>query len=264
MTTVPAKNGWFWLVQGVALFRRSPAKWLLIVLVYWMTIALLNQIPVVGALIATILLPAFSVSFMVMCDQLAHHHPIGVATLLAGFRARLAQLITLGGLYLASIVVVLGISAFADNGVLWQWVIGGKAPPASAMRDGSLSSALLLAAAFGTPVMMAFWFAPVLTAWHEMGAVKALFFSFFAAWRNWRAFLLYGAVLMLLGIGISVMIGVIGLLTVAKIVPGDVLRVSAFLISIAVMPIIFGSFYAGYRDLFPAQPGAAEPLVPVN
>jgi len=264
MTTVPAKNGWFWLVQGFVLFQRSPAKWLLIVLAYWMTIALLNQIPVVGALIATVLLPTFSVSFMAMCDQLAHNQPIGLATLFAGFRTRLTALITMGGLYLASIMLVLGISAFADNGVLWQWVISGKTPPVSASRDGSLSSALLLAAAFGTPVMMAFWFAPVLTAWQDMGVVKALFFSFFAAWRNWRAFLLYGAVLMLIGIGISVLIGVIGLLTAAKIVPGDVLRVSAFLISIAILPIIFGSFYAGYRDLFPPHPGTAEPLVPVN
>lgn len=259
MTTVPAKNGWFWLVQGFELFRRSPAKWLLIVLAYWITNALLNQIPVVGTLIATVLLPTFSVSFMIMCEQLAHNRPISVATLFAGFRSRLAPLITMGGLYLASIVLVLGISAFAGNGVLWQWVISGKNPPASAFLDGSLSSALLIAAVFGTPVMMAFWFAPVLTAWQNMGVVKALFFSFFAALRNWRAFLIYGAVLMLIGIGISILIGY-----GVRIVPINVLRMSAFLISIAIMPVIFGSFYAGYRDLFPNHPGAAEPLVPVN
>ena len=42
---------------------------------------------------------------------------------------------------------------------------------------------------------MAFWFAPVLAAWQHMGAAKSLFFSFFAGWRNWRAFIVYGATL---------------------------------------------------------------------
>lgn len=264
MTIVPAKNGWLWLAQGLALFRRSPARWLLIVLTYWMAIAILNLIPFVGALIATVLLPAFSVSFMIMCDEIEHGRPIGVATLFAGFRTQLAQLLTLGGLYLVSIVLVLGISALADRGTLWNWVIGGKPPAVQAVTDGSLSSALLLAAALGTPVMMAFWFAPVLTAWRGMRPFKALFFSFFALWRNWRAFLLYGAALMLLGIGISVLMGLVGLLATAKIVTGDALRAGALLISIGMLPIIFGSFYAGYRDLFPAETGAAEPQLPVN
>src|SRR5258708_9276123 len=44
------------------------------------------------------------------------------------------------------------------------------------------------------PVMLAFWFAPPLAAWHSTGPAKALFFSFAAAMMNWRAFLAYGAV----------------------------------------------------------------------
>jgi len=264
MNIVPAKNGWLWLVQGLVLFRRSPSRWLLIVLTYWMLIALLNQVPVLGAPVATVLLPAFSVSFMVMCDELEHGRPIGVATLFAGFRRQLPQLLTLGGLYLLAIVVVLGLSALADSGSLWNWVIRGKPPGAQAVRDGSLSSALLLAGALGTPVMMAFWFAPVLAAWQDQGAFKALFFSLFAVGRNWRAFLLYGAALMLVGLGISTLIGVIGLLATAKIVSDNALRAGAMLISIAMLPMIFGSFYAGYRDLFPADPREAESQLPVN
>ena len=34
---------------------------------YWLVIALLNAIPAVGAAISTLLLPAFSVSFMIAC-----------------------------------------------------------------------------------------------------------------------------------------------------------------------------------------------------
>ncbi len=35
------------------------------------------------------------------------------------------------------------------------------------------------------------WFAPALVHWHAMSPAKALFFSFFACLRNWRAFAVY-------------------------------------------------------------------------
>lgn len=229
------------------------------VFAYWLAIALLNQIPFLGAPVATVMLPAFSVSFMIICDELAHGRPIGLAMLLAGFRRELSALITMGGLYLVAILLVLGASTIADGGTLWHWVVTGTSPPPQSLRDGSLSRALLLAAALGTPVMMAFWFAPALTAWKGMGAAKALFYSFFAAWRNWRAFVLYGAMLAMVGVGVSVAIGVIGLLTMARVVPAELLRVLTVLISIGILPMIFGSFYAGYCDIFPDGTPAESP-----
>ncbi|MCK7500117.1 MAG: hypothetical protein MZW92_64695 [Comamonadaceae bacterium] len=38
------------------------------------------------------------------------------------------------------------------------------------------------------PLMLSFWFAPLLVAWKDMPALKALFFSIVAVARNWRAF----------------------------------------------------------------------------
>src|SRR5438128_2708992 len=70
MRIVPARNGWLWLVKGFALFRRSPAMWLALVLAYWIIVGLLAQIQYVGLALSTVLLPAFSVSFMIMCAVL--------------------------------------------------------------------------------------------------------------------------------------------------------------------------------------------------
>jgi hypothetical protein len=42
------------------------------------------------------------------------------------------------------------------------------------------------------PLIMARWFAPVLVGWHLMSPVKAMFFSFFACWRNRWPLLLWG------------------------------------------------------------------------
>lgn len=248
MRTVPARHGWFWLVRGFFLFRKNPAMWTLLVFTYWILIALVNQIPVAGPLVATLFLPAFSVSFMAMCEELDRNGPLRPALLFAGFRRKLPTLITMGGLYLLAIMLVLGISALADGGALANWVIYGTAPSAAAVRDGSLSSALIIAAVAGTPVVMAFWFAPVLAAWDGMGAAKALFFSFFAGWRNWRAFLFYGAVLALAGAALSV-----ALVTAAVMLRGhpELLRLGLIAAVLVTMPTLFGSFYAAYRDIFP-------------
>ena len=48
------------------------------------------------------------------------------------------------------------------------------------------------------PFLMTIWFAPVLCGWYGMSAPKALFFSFFACWRNRTAMLVY--LITLLGI----------------------------------------------------------------
>jgi len=258
--TVPAGHGWLWLAQGFLLFRKNPPMWTLLVFSYWMLIALINQIPVAGSLLGTLFLPAFSVSFMVMCRGLEAGQSLRPALLFAGFRSRLSTLITLGGLYLLSIAVVLGIAAIADGGILAKWVIYGTPPTVTAIRDGSLSNALMIAAIVGTPVVMAFWFAPVLVAWDGMGAAKALFFSFFAGWRNWRAFLFYGALLALAGAGFSVL-----LVSAAVVLQGHpaLLRLGLIAAILASMPVLFGSFYAAYRDVFPPSPASEEtPLLP--
>ncbi len=58
-------------------------------------------------------------------------------------------------------------------------------PPAAAMALTPLRVLVLGASlAVWLPLQMTIWFAPVLCAWHGMTAGKALFFSFFACWRN--------------------------------------------------------------------------------
>jgi hypothetical protein len=133
-----------------------------------------------------VLLPAFSVSFMVMCAVLDRGGVLQPALLVSGFRQRLATLVALGTGYLVAIVATLAVSSLADSGALLKWVLSGEEPSAEALSDGSVSGALLLAALASAPVLMAFWFAPVLAAWDRMGAVQSLFYSF-SVWRNWRA-----------------------------------------------------------------------------
>ena len=256
MRVVPARNGWSWLVSGYVLFRKSPPMWLFLVFTYWIAAALLGQFRYLGPAASTVLLPAFSVSFMVMCAVIERGGMLRPALLFAGFRSAPATLIALGVLYLLSMITVLGVASFEDAGALMWWVLSGQEPSIEAFRDGSVSRAMLVAAFAATPVLMAFWFAPVLAAWNRIGAAQSLFYSFFAVLRNWRAFIVYGAALALAGAVL-----VVAVAAAAFWMPGEVqlLRSLALILILVSLPTVFASFYASYRDIFPENPVPPEP-----
>jgi len=82
-----------------------------------------------------------------------------------------------------------------------------------------------------------------------LSLAKALFFSLIACAMNWRPFLVYGLGLFVVaGIVPSVVLGL-----VLAIIPAG----GNFLVGLVVMPlalvvapVVFASFYAGYRDIF--------------
>jgi len=256
MRIVPARNGWSWLVKGFALFRKNPPMWLFLVFTYWLAVALLGQIRYLGPAASTVLLPAFSVSFMVVCAVLERGGMLRPALLVSGFRSGPSTLILLGVLYLLAIVAVLGVASLADAGALLLWVLSGREPSEDALLDGSVSLAMFVASLAAAPVLMAFWFAPVLAAWNRIGALQSLFYSFFAVWRNWRAFLVYGAVLFLAGVIFMTAITALAVAMQGKV---QVLRSFALVVTLLTLPTLFASFYASYRDIFPEYTLPAEP-----
>jgi uncharacterized membrane protein len=90
---------------------------------------------------------------------------------------------------------------------------------------------LLLALALAVPVYMAIWFAPALIMFHDVKPLDAMKLSFFACLKNIVPFLLYGIILMVLCVVASIPFG-LGFLVLG--------------------PVIVGSIYAGYRDIFTA------------
>jgi hypothetical protein len=256
--TVPASCGWNWVLTGFALFRRSPAMWAFLALSYIMLMQLLGMIPVFGWFAATVLIPVFSASFMIASRELDQGRKLGVNLLFSGFKSNLPALLRQGGVYLASGLAILAASALVDGGLLLQLMVLGTKPPAAAFEDGNLSVAALLAATLYLPVLAAFWFAPALSAWHNLPAMQALFYSFFAALRNWRAFFAYGLALALLSMVCGIALFVLALLV--RELLGNKSQDAFVLVMLPVMltyvPTVFASFYASYRDIFP-QPDAA-------
>jgi hypothetical protein len=261
VNTLPAGYGWSWVLTGFALFRRNPAMWAFLVFSYIMLMQLLGMVPVLGWFAATVLIPAFSASFMIVSRELDEGRKIGFVLLFSGFRSNTKALLMQGGLYMASALAILGLSSLVDGGELLQLMMLGDRPRATAFDDGSLAGAAALAGILYLPVLAAFWFAPALSSWRNLPAFQALFYSLFAVVRNWRAFLAYGVAVLLLGLICSFALFLLALLLRGLL--GDKSQDALLLVVLPVMliyvPTLFASFYASFRDIFPpaAAPAAA-------
>lgn len=258
--TLSARAGWRWLAEGFILFRRNPALLSLVVISYWVMLALLNAVPVVGGILATVLMPALSVVLMNICRNLDQGRDFVPALLLLAFRQNAGALYRLGGLYFILTLAILGLTSLVDGGALLSAMISGKTPE----DDPATRTAVLLSAQLGLllllPLVMAYWYAPLLVAWHRYPLGKALFFSFFACLRNWRAFLAYSLAVAVWSAGVpGLILGVIG-----SIAP-DALTVVA---TALFMPLVFvfapsliASFYISYREVFVERPGRINEIV---
>ena len=169
--------------------------------------------------------------------------------LFSGFHKNLRALLILGAVYIACSVTILASTSLVDDGVLFKLVVLGQRPSEEALASGEIMLAGQLALVLFSPLIMAYWFAPVLVAWHDLPPGKALFFSFVACLRNWRAFLTYSAAIMLVGAMIPGL--VVGLLSSWFSDGGEMFSVTLTLaIVFILLPTLYASFYVSYRDVF--------------
>lgn len=247
-------SGARWVAEGWRLFRVSPVLWLALVFAYWMILVTVSLLPVIG-LAAWVLHPAFSVGFMALSRSCEQRGKLEAGLLFDGFRGRPAAQLVLGCIYLALLAALIGATMIADGGSLARWMLTGSRPEAEALQSIEFLAALLLAAGLYLPIMMLFWFAPVLVAWHAMAPPQALFYSFFASLLNWRAFLGYGTVAALVSVVIPFL--VLGALLFASAGrPGVNVMTLVFPLLMFLLPTLFASVYASYRDVFRPDDGA--------
>lgn len=250
---VEAARGAWWLAEGWRLFSAAPLGWIAMVFAYWLIMTLVSILPLVGVAAASTLVPAFSVGFMAAARAAARKGPVELALLFDGFRHHLRSQLVLGAAYFACLALVLAATALADGGELAGWMLSGSRPEDEVLRSDALLAALAFAAALYTPVLMMFWFAPPLAAWHGSAPAKALFFSFFACLMNWRAFLAYAALTAVIALALP--LAVVSVVALASLsVPAMSL---VFPLLIVLLPTLFGSFYASYRDVFGAEPAGS-------
>lgn len=226
---VPAGNGSAWLGKGWDLFREAPGAWIALTVVYIILIMAMSIVPIVGSIATNLLLPVFIGGIMLGCKALENGEEFSVGTLFAGFSNNVGNLILTGLIYLGGFVAIFIVV------VLCMAIFG-----ASAFINGTASAAMLipmliiglLALLLIIPLAMAIWYAPALIVFHDVQPLPAMKASFFVTLKNFWPFCIYGLVFFLLAILASLPL---------------------FLGWLVLSPVIMGSVYAGYRDMFIRQ-----------
>lgn len=250
---VPAKAGYVWFRQGIWLFRRSPVAFLTIFVTYLFLMWLIAHVPLIGGVLPPILIPGVTVGFMTACRDAVAGKPVFPIVLLDGFRSYGAttarRLIELGAIYAVAMALVLAASALADGGTFFGLMMGTASPSAAKLDDETVPLAMLVSLAAYVPVAMLFWFAPVLTAWHDVPPVKALFFSVVSCWRNRGAFIVYAALWLATLVATSTAI----LMLMSALGAAAYAVAAMFPATITLTTMLYCSIYATYRGCFGQQ-----------
>jgi len=240
-----------WLAAGWRMFRAAPLGWLILVFAYLMATMLLSVFPLVGPAAVSLLVPAISVGFMAASRAAAHHRPVELPMLFAGFRERLPAQLVLGCVYTAGFGAAIAGSALVDHGALLRVLFSPPRAPEAGSPGDALLLGMLASAVLYLPTLMMLWFAPVLVAWHAVHPAKALFYSLVAFWLNRMAFVVYAlalAVVLLLAMGAVILL--------VSLMPGEAPAFNArslvFPLALVFLPTLFASYYASYQDVFGA------------
>lgn len=240
---LPAGAGWEWIVEGWRLFTRAPLMWIVSIVVLFVVAVVLNIVPLVGSLAFQLLQAVIAGGFVVACRALERGDEFEIEHLLAGFQKRFVSLLVLGALLMLGwIVIVLVFAMFAGFSLFAAFLTGD---PETAMAGlmasaGTLVLGLLVMLALLVPLFAAYWFAPALVMMHDMRPLAAMKESFFACFRNFVPFLIYGLVM--------------GIAAVVAAIPFGL----GFLVWI---PVAIASTYVAYRRIFTEEPAPAAPAM---
>ncbi len=229
--TIAAGNVFEWLKQGWALFIVNPGLWVALTIVLLVVTIGLSIVPLFGVLAVHLLTPLFAAGLLLACRKAANGETLEIADLFAGFKQNTGNLVMLGVLYMAAMLAILVVAFVLGGGSLAGGFMMGN-PAGLGLAFGGMLMATLLSLALSLPLFMAIWFAPALVLFNNMPPVDALKASFNACLKNLLAFFVYGLIVMVLAFFAALPAGL------------------GFLVLI---PVLSGSVYAAYRDIFVAN-----------
>ena len=260
MSDVPASAGWLWVKQGFALFRKRPGQLIVLFSSYMFVMIGLGIIPIVGQLLPLFAAPTFSMVFMTACAQIEQSGRLNPLQLRASFASPVSRrLFTLGGLYLLGAGIATAVSYLIDGGIFMQLMMGKKSAETTAGQSASVLGTMLVLAIAYIPL---FWYAAPLIVWQKMSVGKAIFYSFFTVFREFKTFLVY--FLAWLAIGALLPSLMAGMLTL--VIGKGLAMLLMFLVTIVLTVVMYCSFYATYVGVFgqPELPQVGEIDLPLN
>jgi len=254
MNNMPAITGWNWLKQGTSLFRKQPAALTTLLFANILISLLISAVPLLGPMLAFILIPSFSMAFMKACLMIEDSERVTPAVLLTGFRPPvLWQLCKIGMVYLVvSLLLTLLARSMLDLELMRQ--VAQPVDPKNVPQVAGWELVKMFAlSTLNVSVLIALSFAAPLIYWQRMLPGKAIFYSFFAVLKSARVFV----VLLLTWFGLLLAFCFV----IAILMGGSMLgRVLLMWLIFLFILLLQCAMYAGYRQIFgkPVESGATR------
>jgi uncharacterized membrane protein len=234
--SVNAGRGWQWIVDGFTLFRKNSFMWIAITLVLALIGLVSASVPGLKwllSLLFNLFTPVFFAGLMIGCKAIEEGEDLELVHLFAGFQTHAANLVTIGGVQLVGSLLAVFITVLVVSSSSVSAVVLTPNPDPSVLLAAipSVLFGMLIGFAIYIPIIMLIWFAPLLVVFNSQTPMGAMKLSFRACWKNWIPFSIYG-------------FAVFVLLVIAWI---------PFLLGLFVLvPVVFCSIYASYKDIFTA------------
>lgn len=228
---VAAGRGFAWFGEAWDLFKRAPGTWIAMFVVFAIAWIAISIIPL-GGLVVSACYPIIAAGVMLGCRNLEHGKPLEFSHLFAGFGQHSGNLLVVGLLYLAGVVVI-GFFVGIGTAIAIPLMLGTAKATNGVAGMMAMAPVLLLVVlvsmALMLPLIMALWFAPAIVVFNGTASMAAMKSSFRGCLKNFVPFLLYG----LAGFFFSVLAALpLGL---GYLVLG---------------PVVWATMYTGYRDIF--------------
>lgn len=240
ITRPPAARGLAWIRQGWDLFKLAPIPWAGMTALVFMVLMLVGSLPYLGSVIVHVLSPFIVAGFLAASRGGQQGQPVSFVFLAAGFHQGRRNLFIIGLSYMLATLLVFRLVSWLTGGDMNALMAQVEQPHALTPEelDGVLRDmlpTLTLGTLLMAPLLMATWFSPALAHFEDYPPGKALWWSFWACWVNWRPLLTYSFVLGFLGVAALILPFGLGLLVF--------------------IPWTLTSTYAAYLDIFPQENG---------
>lgn len=251
------KTGISWIGESIALFKQTPRKWLLLALTYLGIFVFIPSFPSmqIFAFITILIWPIFIAIAIRLYRNAEYQKEENLSAIMQLIQPKMKKLVMLGFVNLAYFIVV-SLLLSSDMQVLTD-IMNQQAK----MTEQDVMQAMqtmipifLKLVVFFIPLVMAVWFAPMLTAFNDYSVTKALKSSIAGSLQYMvammAAWLLLTAGIMLLMLAASVFSGLFAFISVAFAQSlMTILVFGALLVSVA---LTLAFQYVSYRDIFRA------------
>lgn len=238
-------HGWYWLIEGFALWLRNPAFLSFLTFGCFLAAFAAALVPYVGELLCMILYPSLTLGVYNGCRAIDRRRQLRPELLLSGFRRRVYDMLLAGFCNFAVIKLVLLGTIQIDDGVLWKLLENSEVSDTLTLSSPGFLYALLAVAILLIPWGIAFLFVSQLVGWWRLPVSRALSSSFVGCLRNLLPLLVYSFCFLFFACMLPALV-----INFINLTMEGLGTLACAIYVLLIVPVLLASFYVAARDIF--------------